>query len=123
MPIPDYKTLMLPVLKLFADGKTTVKDFLPFIEASFNISEEESQELMPSGSVTLLSNRAHWARTYLSNAGLLESPKRNYNKITPLGEQVLATKPDKINGSFLDQFDELVALESCQPDRDFHDKV
>lgn len=95
MPIPDYETLMLPVLRLFADGAGSVSDCLPRIREEFNISDEEAAEMLPSGRVTLLSNRAHWARTYLSKAGLLTSPKRNVHVITDLGRKILAANPDQ----------------------------
>lgn len=104
MPIPDYQTLMLPVLKLFADGKQNVKECIPAIKAQFDITDEEAEELIPSGSVTLLSNRVHWARTYLSKAGLLQSPKRNVHQITDLGLKVLAQNPSHIDNLFLEKF-------------------
>lgn len=63
MPIPDYQTLMLPVLRLFAEGAKNVSDCLPHIKAQYRITDEEAEELIPSGRVTLLANRTHWART------------------------------------------------------------
>lgn len=105
MPIPDYETLMLPVLKLFNDGANNVAECLPQLKSQFSITDEEAEELIPSGRVTLLSNRAHWARTYLSKAGLLESPKRNHHRITERGRKVLQDAPDRIDNSFLKTFD------------------
>lgn len=104
MPVPDYETLMLPVLKLFADGAKNVAECLPAIKSKFAISDEEAEVLLPSGRVTVLQSRTHWARTYLSKAGLLESPKRNLHVITKLGREVLAKNPTTIDNAFLDQF-------------------
>lgn len=59
MPVPDYQTLMLPLLRLFATGKTRVVDCLPALRAEFAITEEEAAELLPSGQMTYLSNRAN----------------------------------------------------------------
>jgi restriction system protein len=101
MPIPDYETLMLPVLKLFAAGAINVSQCLPEIKAQYNISEDEAAELLPSGRVTLLASRTHWARTYLSKAGLLSSPRRNQHVITPLGREILKNNPDRIDNSRL----------------------
>ena len=84
MPVPDYETLMLPVLRLFADGAENVSECLPELREQFDITEEEAAEMLPSGRATFLSNRAHWARTYLSKAGLLTSPKRNLHVISGL---------------------------------------
>ncbi|WP_411837293.1 restriction endonuclease [Paracoccus sp. ME4] len=105
MPIPDYETLMLPVLRLFADGAPNVAACVPSLTAQFDISDEEAVELLPSGRVTVLQSRAHWARTYLSKAGLLESPKRNQHVITEKGRDVLATNPARIDNAFLDGFE------------------
>ena len=105
MPIPDYETLMLPVLRMFGDGAKNVAECLPKLRVEFEITDEEAAELLPSGRVTVLQSRAHWARTYLSKAGLLESPKRNQHVITPRGREVLATNPPRINNAFLDSFE------------------
>ena len=101
MPVPDYETLMLPVLRLFNDGAKNVSECLPEVRRQFDITEEEAQELIPSGRTTLLRNRVHWARTYLGKAGLLTSPKRNVHEITDLGRQLLATQPAKIDNRTL----------------------
>lgn len=106
MPIPDYETLMLPVLRLFADGAESVSECLPKLREQFDITDEEASEMLPSGRQTLLSNRAHWARTYLAKAGLLTSPKRNLHVITELGRKVLASNPDRLDNSVLSQFEE-----------------
>lgn len=103
MPIPDYETLMLPVLKAFNQGAETVKGCLPAIKREFNISDEEALELLPSGSTTILSSRVHWARTYLSKAELLESPKRGSHRITKSGQALLAKQPEQVNNDLLER--------------------
>lgn len=105
MPIPDYETFMLPVLRLFGQGVKNVAECLPGLKAEFGITEDEAAELLPSGRVTVLQSRAHWARTYLSKAGLLESPKRNQHVITEKGREVLASNPTRIDNAFLDGFE------------------
>jgi restriction system protein len=104
MPIPDYETLMLPALKLFSGGAKNVSECLPSIKHQFGVTDEEAEELLPAGRVTTLQSRTHWARTYLSKAGLLESPRRNLHVITALGREVLNKNPSAINNAFLDQF-------------------
>ena len=105
MPIPDYATLMLPVLEACAAGAKNVNDCLPGLVQKFAISEEEASDLIPFGRVTVLANRAHWARTYMSKAGLLESPKRNLHLITERGRQLLAEKTAKIDNFTLARFE------------------
>lgn len=105
MPVPDYQTLMLPVLRAFAEGATRVSDVLPRLRAEFQITDAEAEELLPSGTMTVLANRAHWARTYLSKAGLLESPRRNHHQITERGRKLLASKPGRIDVTALREFE------------------
>lgn len=104
MPIPDYETMMLPVLRMFGDGARNVAECVPRLQAEFDVTDEEAAEFVPSGRVTVLQSRAHWARTYLSKAGLLESPKRNQHVITEKGREVLASNPARIDNKFLDSF-------------------
>lgn len=104
MPIPDYETLMLPTLRLFADGAPNVAAIVPKIQQQFSVTDEEATELLPSGRTTVLQSRVHWARTYLSKAGLLESPRRNVHVITELGKQLLASNPDRIDNDTLSRF-------------------
>jgi restriction system protein len=105
MPVPDYETLMLPVLKAFASGAKSVNDCLPHLIREFHISEQEAAELIPSGRVSVLANRAHWARTYMSKAGLLESPKRNVHTLTDRGKRLLAENPSAISNAVLSKFE------------------
>ncbi len=105
MAIPDYETLMLPVLKLFAEGVPNVAACVPALQKQFHISDAEAAELIPSGRTTILQGRAHWARTYLAKAGLLMSPRRNQHVITELGLKVLASDPAKIDNDMLAGFE------------------
>jgi restriction system protein len=105
MPIPNYETFMLPVLRLFGEGAKNINECLPKLKAEFGITDEEAEELIPSGRLTTLQSRAHWARTYLGKAGLLESPKRNLHIITAKGREVLASNPTQIDNAFLSSFD------------------
>lgn len=105
MPVPDYETLMLPVLRLFGAGAKNVAECVPRIRDEFGISDEESQELIPSGRITVLQSRTHWARTYLSKAGLLYSPSRNLHVITDKGRSLLERNPARIDNALLGEFD------------------
>jgi restriction system protein len=109
MPIPDFQTAMLPVLRAFNDGAKSVADVLPTLRAEFAITDEEAQELIPSGRLTTLQSRAHWARTYLAKAGLLVSPGRNRHEITEAGRKLLASGVARIDMKTLEQFPAYVA--------------
>lgn len=106
MPLPDYQSIMLPLLQYVADRK--VYKFRESIEAlakQFNLSEEERREKLPSGQQTIFDNRVGWGRTYLKKAGLLQSEKRGYMQITQLGIDALKQNPLKIDAAFLRQYD------------------
>jgi len=103
MPIPDFQTLMFPLLKLFGEGSTNVAQCLPALQREFAISDEEAAELNPSGTMTTFANRTHWARTYMSKAGLLTSPSRNRHLITNEGRQLLASGATRIDLKALEQ--------------------
>jgi restriction system protein len=107
MSIPDYQTLMLPVLEAAADGaEHRMSDVVSRLSDTFALSDEDREELLPSGHQRTISNRVGWAKTYLAKAGLLDGSRRGYFKITPRGNEVLASKPTKIDVSFLRRFPE-----------------
>lgn len=104
MPIPDFQTVLLPVLRGFEAGAKSVAEILPALRKEFAVTDEEAAKLLPSGRVTTLQSRAHWARTYLSKAGLLRSPSRNRHEITEAGRKLLASGIERIDMKTLEQF-------------------
>ena len=106
MTIPDYQSLMLPVLLSSAEGEIRIGDAVDKLAQKLGLTPEERSELLPSGKQTLFGNRVHWAKTYLSKAGLFESTRRGHFKITPRGQQVIASNPSRIDNNFLNQFEE-----------------
>lgn len=83
MAVPDYQSLMLPVLRLAATGIRRVPEVADAIADEFGLSLDDRNALLPSGRQRLLPNRVHWAKTYLMKAGLLSSPARGQFTITP----------------------------------------
>lgn len=105
MAIPDYQTLMLPLLRLAQDRQEhRFRDAVEMLAQEFNLTDQERSELLPSGSQSLFSNRVGWARTYLKQAGLLESPKRGFFKITQAGLELLNTNPARVDNSTLEHY-------------------
>jgi restriction system protein len=104
VPVPDFQTLMLPVLEQFSQGKTNIAQCLPALQKQFSITDEEAAALNPSGTMTTFANRSHWARTYLSKAGLLTSPGRNRHEITEDGRRLLASGVTHVDMKTLEQF-------------------
>ena len=97
MAIPDYQTLMLPVLAIAAEGETRVPLDAEKIADRLGLTEDEREEMLPSGKQRLLHNRVHWAKFYMSKAGLIDSPKRGVFVISPAGRQMLTSNPSRID--------------------------
>ncbi len=106
MAIPDYQSLMLPVLVVSSKGEVRIGDVVNQLADELKLSPEERGELLPSGKQTLFSNRVHWAKTYLSKANLVEITRRGHFKITNRGQDVLQSQPARIDNNFLAQFSE-----------------
>ena len=102
MAIPDYQSIMFPLLRLAADGQEHA--FRPSVEAlavEFQLTSEDRQTPLPSKTQPVFENRVGWARTYLVKAGLLESPRRGFFRITDRGRQILHSPPDRLNAAYL----------------------
>ena len=112
MPIPDYQTLMLPLLKIAADGAVHFnRDVVNELAMQFNVSEEERKELLPSGMHEVFDNRVGWARTYLKKALLIDYIQRGQFRITERGKKVLAENPERIGVAYLSRFSEFVEFQ------------
>ena len=104
MSIPDYETIMLPLLKYVGDGNEhSVREAVIYISDHFSLTEEEKNETLASGQKYVY-NRVGWARTYMLKAGLLEKTTRGVFRITDVGLETLKKNPSKIDGNFLKQF-------------------
>lgn len=106
MPIPDYQSLMLPVLRYAAEGEQRVPDLADRIAKNLGLSEEEREELLPSGRQRVLHNRVHWAKFYMSKAGLIDSPARGRFKASEAGKRFLAGNPGRLDTQTLMQMPE-----------------
>lgn len=84
---------MLPVLKLAAEGERRVPETAEKIADVLGLSDEERDEFLPSGRQRILHNRIHWAKFYMSKAGLIESPKRGLFRAAQAGRDLLAKNP------------------------------
>lgn len=118
MAIPDYQTLMLPVLKLAADGSEhKFSQAVEQLADEFELTTEERNELLPSGSQAVFNNRVGWARSYLKQAGLLASSKRGFFNITEKGKELLATNPPKVDISVLEQYPEFIEFKNRKKEK------
>lgn len=110
MAIPDFQSLMLPVLGKAAGGETSIQRVIEELAIECGLTDEERAELLPSGRQTTFANRAHWAKSYLGKAGLIELTRRSHFVITERGLSVLADPPDRIDIPYLRRFDDFEAF-------------
>jgi len=121
MAVPDFQSIMLPLLQLASDGKEyTMHQAREKLAEHFQLSDYELSERLPSGRQTTFSNRVAWAKSYLTQAGLLESPKRGKFHISERGREILAKNPEKININYLDQFPEFLEFRQASNKKQTH---
>ncbi|EAR23583.1 mrr restriction system protein [Nitrococcus mobilis Nb-231] len=87
---------MLPLLKFSADGKEhTMQEAREGLAEIMGLTQEDLEERLPSGRQSTFANRVAWAKVYLTQAGVLESPKRGKFHISDRGRKVLTEGPDR----------------------------
>src|SRR6516225_1302186 len=98
MAIPDFQSILLPLLKHAGDKEEhSLRDAREKIAESFALTPDDKAQLLPSGRQPLFANRVAWAKTYLERAGLLKAVRRGYFQITDRGIQVLGEALTRID--------------------------
>jgi restriction system protein len=128
--IPGFQKMMLPLLKFAGDGKEhSTSDALNAIANEFKISEDQQNQLLPSGNQKIFYNRVFWAKAYLKMAGLVENTKRAHFRITERGINTLKDNPQEINLKYLKKFPDYVELseswkkESSKPESEDDESI
>lgn len=107
MAVPDFQTVMRPLLEFLADGNShAITAIRTHLTTHFALTSEELAERIPSGRVTTFQSRVGWATTHLYNTGLISRPQRAVYRITDRGRDVLARHPDRVDLRVLSQFEE-----------------
>jgi restriction system protein len=104
MAVPDYQALMLPVLRLAAEREQRVSTLTEEIADKLKLTSEERETMLPSGRQRVLNNRIHWAKFYMSKAGLISAPGRGRFVATEEGRRLLSRNPPQINVSLLQEY-------------------
>ena len=113
MAIPDFQSIMLPLLEFVSDCVNhDNSEAIEYIATRFNLTEQDRKQLLPSGQQRVLGNRVAWARVHMRMAGLLENRARGIFGITQRGREVLEQKPPKINLKFLQSFPDYIEWRS-----------
>ena len=109
MAIPDFQSIMLPLLNFCADGKEhTNREAIDTLSEQFGLTEEEQKQPLPSGQQRVFDNRVAWARAHMKMGRLVENTRRGVFRITDRGKDVLSQSPSEINLRFLQQFPEYI---------------
>src|SRR5688572_32005595 len=116
MAVPDFQTLMLPLLELAGDGQQhTSAEAVESLAQRFQLSTDDRGQLLQNGQPRF-NNRVGWATTYLKKAGLLQSVGRGRFQLTNRGRDLLAAPPNAIDISFLEsRFPEVVEFRKARP--------
>lgn len=109
MPVPDYQTLMLPVLEVTKDGhEHTIQEVSEAVANALALTDEERSEMLPSNKQRKLVNRVSWAKIYMARAGLIDSVSRGKFKIAQRGKELLESHPSKIDLNTLGHYPEFM---------------
>jgi restriction system protein len=113
MTIPDFQSIMLPLLRLASDGQEhRFREAVEDLATHFGLTNSERLELLPSGKYPTFDSRVSWANTYMKKAGLIESSRRGYLNITDRGMELLNSKPVKIDSKFLRRYEDFVRFKT-----------
>lgn len=119
MAVPDFQSVMLPLLTYLADGKVrSISETIEPLAQQFQLTADELNEMIPSNRQTKFYNRVSWAYIYLARAGLLERQRRGYYQITSQGKTVLESKTKRIDIRFLRQFPSFVEFRDVKSEAD-----
>jgi restriction system protein len=119
MAVPDYQSVMLPLLQ-FAGAKkdeTSTGEVIEVLAKELGLTDGDLKEMLPSGIQSTFVNRAGWATTYMKKAGLLESTRRGYYRITSRGQELLKKQPKAINVKLLKQYPEFLEFQQLKGTR------
>jgi restriction system protein len=115
MAIPDFQSLMLPVLIAASKGEVRIQDVVNSVGADLGLSQDEMTELLPSGNQSIFANRIHWARFYLLKSSLIKATRRSHFDITFEGKAILKAPPDRIDIKFLKKFTSFEGFKPTYP--------
>jgi len=119
MSVPDYQSLMLPLLKFGGEQNAEIStgDAVEALGSRLGLTEDDLKEMLPSGLQSTFVNRVGWASTYMKKAGLLEPTRRGYYRITPRGKELFGKKPKAVNVKLLKQYPEFLAFQQLKGTR------
>lgn len=113
LDIPDFQSLMLPVLRAASAGEIHIRDVVDKLGDELSLSDAQLGAMLPSGGQTTFANRVHWAKSYLGKAGLVKLTRRGFFEITARGREVLADPPSRLDIGLLKQFPDFLGAKAA----------
>ncbi len=119
MAVPDYQSVMLPLLRFAAQKGTEIStsEAVEALAKELRLTEDDLKEMLPSGIQATFVNRIGWASTYMKKAGLLEATRRGFYHITDRGKDLLKKQPTTINVKLLKQYPEFLEFQQLKGTR------
>lgn len=107
MPVPPFTQLFRPVLDIHADGQDHKRfEVVERLAEDFNLTTEDREEMLPSGTARRFDNRIAWAVSHLVAARLLTRPTKGVTRITDRGASLLNSHAGQVTMTELEQFEE-----------------
>ncbi len=93
--MPNWEGFMIPTLQVLSDGVVRHwREFQPLVADRAKLTDEQKEELLPSGNQLKYENRIGWGVSFLTNVGALTRPRRGHYAITDAGRQLIAMFPN-----------------------------
>jgi restriction system protein len=110
MTVPDYQSLMLPVLRLAANGETKVSGCIDSLSQELGCLQRSGASCCVVASRQSFRTEFIGQRPILVKAGLLEITRRGHFRATRRGLTAISRNPQRIDNAFLSQFSEFQAF-------------
>ncbi len=100
--IPEFQSLMLPILKLASDRNIhTIRETIEVLAKQLELTDDDLNEWLPSKSQKKFYNYVYWAKAHLKMAGALENKARGEFQITNRGIEIINENPEAIGIKYL----------------------
>ena len=105
MAVPTYDRFIEPLLRFLAarpEG-APAREAHDHAAVALGLTDDDRQQLLPSGAQPMFKNRAGWAHDRLKRAGLSRSPRRGLWQATAEGRALVASTPAPFPAELVDK--------------------
>ncbi|MDO4632096.1 MAG: restriction endonuclease [Corynebacterium sp.] len=105
--LPNWEGFMIPTLKVLSDGVTRRwHEFIPLVADEVQLTDEQRNEMLPSGLRLKYDDRIRWGVSFLRNVGALTRPSRGHYQITDAGRMLIDLFPNGVREKDIKQLGE-----------------